>query len=285
MLLKSRVLALCPALLIVGVAAPEPSAQVALTPALAKWKSEIEAIDGSRAVVLVRVLTDKEQNLLRLPADAGKRSAVAKILRNEEFVRQFIQAHALTANLETPEQRLSVVLLNMARAEEWAGHEDALIAHEFGHIWLHARGYPLPSLENTPGCQALHGGDIVQHILIRDELRSRSIDFLTPWLRNLEGALKAMKGQAGLNAQVSDSCRRLSRLALWMDVELGVTAEEWPRREEFLAQMAQSFPDLRPVVRELAEFLQGLAVDNRQDYRLALRRTLSTVRELEGEIQ
>ena len=117
------------------------SSRVALTPRLAKWKSDIEAT-GKTTVVLARVYTDTARNELQLGDDAEFRPSLEKLLSHRAFTTLFIQTFAMNVNLNTGIRPISVVLLNMARSTDWKGEEDAVIAHEFGHIWLHVNGYP-----------------------------------------------------------------------------------------------------------------------------------------------
>src|SRR3954447_3088272 len=136
-----------------------------LSPPLAKWKGEIEAT-GKTTVVIARVFTDPVRNELMLADDVEFRPLLSRLLANRSFVSQFVQTHAMNVNANTGVRPVSVVFLNMARAADWEGQEDAVIAHELGHIWLHTQGYQAPHVAGRLSCEAVHAGDIVQHVLI-----------------------------------------------------------------------------------------------------------------------
>lgn len=273
-------LALFPFLL-TGLFAVEASSKVALTPPLAKWKADIEAT-GKTTVVLARVFTDAGRNELVLPDDAEFRPFLRTLLLSESFVTQFVQTHAISVNSNTGLRPISVVLLNMARAADWDGQEDSVIAHEFGHIWLHARGYQAPHVARGLSCEAVHAGDIVQHILIREQMRIRRIDFLPFWIRTLESALDQMNKPAGDQAQQpTDRCQRISRLALWVDVVLGLSDKEWSRRPALLAAFRKNFPELDQPAAGIATMLRGRNLQGPQTYQRLLREVLFAVHRVE----
>lgn len=231
-------------LLFSGSLTAEPSSKVTLTPQLAKWKADIEAA-GKTTVVLARIFTNTTRNELVLPDDAEFRPFLRKLLTSDSFVAQFVQTHAISVNSNTGLRPISVVFLNMARAEDWKGQEDAVIAHEFGHIWLHARGFQAPHAVGGLSCEAVHAGDIVQHVLIREQMRTRHIDFLPFWIRSLTAALDELNRPAVETAtQKPNRCQRIARLALWVDVDFGLTDNDWPRRLELLQALRMRFPDL-----------------------------------------
>lgn len=251
------------------VAADMQSAAVALSEPLARWRAEIER-RGQRKVVLARVYTDAERNELILPEDAEYRPLLGRVLSSESFRRQFPRSHAMVVNLPASGARMHCILLNMALAQEWSGAEDALIAHEFGHVWLEALGYPSPAYAAASDpCVSVHSGDIVQHILIREEIRRRGIPYLGYWLRNLETAKRQLESQPG-GAAVESGCRRLALLTLWLDSTLGLTPEQWNQLDEFHTLLADRFPGLRPHAAALHAYLRDLDLHDRHTYRDAL---------------
>jgi hypothetical protein len=255
----------------------EVSSRVALTPRLAKWKSDIEAA-GKTTVVLARVYTDTERNELQLPDDAEFRPALQKLLSHRAFTTLFIQTFAMNVNLSTGIRPISVVLLNMARSADWDGEEEAVIAHEFGHIWLHVNGYPALDAASRLSCETVHASDIVQHVLIRDEMRARQIDYLPFWLRALEEAFARVdKQSAGLNR-----CDGVALLALWMDVSLGLSSKEWPRKEEFLAALEKSYPDIKREALAITRILRNRNLRDRAVYQKALRSVLANIDGIEN---
>jgi hypothetical protein len=255
------------------------TSRIALTPPLVQWKAEIEAT-GKTTIVLARVFTDTAHNQLVLPDDVEFRPILANLLRNEPFVAQFVQTHAMNANFHTGYRPVSVVFFNMARASDWEGQEEAVIAHEFGHIWLHVRGYPAPNVAGGLSCEALHAGDIVQHVLIREQMRNRRIDYLPFWTRTLETALDQLNKQADSASIGPDPCQRISRLALWVDVSLGISTKDWPRREEFLTALKRNSPELEASARAIAGMLRGRNLHDREVYQKALRSVLASVHQI-----
>ena len=248
----------------------QTSSRVALSPRLAKWKVEIET-SGKTTVVLARVFTDAGRNELVLPDDAEFRPFLRTLLENESFVSQFVQTHAINVNSNTGLRPISVVLLNMARAADWEGQEDAVIAHEFGHIWLHTRGYQAPNAVRGLSCEAVHSGDMVQHILIRDQLRIRHIDFLPFWIRTLESALLQLAKASGDDARhPADPCQRASRLALLVDVMLGLSDKEWSYRPALLMEFRNNFPELEQPALRIVTMLRGRNLQDHQTYQSLL---------------
>ena len=266
--------------LLTGLFAMQASSKVALTPPLAKWKADIEAT-GKTTVVLARVFTDAGRNELVLPDDAEFRPFLRTLLESEPFVAQFVQTHAINVNSNTGLRPISVVLLNMARAADWDGQEESVIAHELGHIWLHARGYQAPHVARGLSCEAVHAGNIVQHVLIREQMRIRGIDFLPFWIRTLESALDQMNKPAGDQQQPADRCQRISRLALWVDVVLGLTDKEWSRRPALLAAFRKDFPELDQSAAGIATMLRGRNLQDHQTYQRLLHEVLVVVHRVE----
>lgn len=247
------------------------SARVELSPDLAEWKREIEAA-ASRPILLARVYTDPEGKELLLPPDAPERPAIAALLHQESFVRQLVDAHALSVTVESP-RPLSIVLLNMAREREWRQQEEALLAHELGHLWLEARGFGAPRMLGGFACEAIHAGDMVQHVLIRRELRARGIAYIPLWVRTLEPALAELKRSPAPPA----GCRAIGRLALWVDVLAGLTEDQWPARAEFLEKLAATSPELAPQAAGIARRVTAADLDDIAVYRAVLRDVLETV--------
>lgn len=251
-----------------AVAAQEPSAAITLSPALAAWRSEIEA-SGERVVALVRVYTDGERNLLILPQDAEHRPVLRRYFLQSSFIAEFTATHGFTLNYEGPEGRIHFILLNMNRAEEWRGAEDGILAHELGHVWLAARGYPLPPFDASPrACLLIHAGDMVQHILIRQEIRRRGISYLNYWLPNLEKALRQLESEP-LQAP-APACLLLAKLALRVDVALGLEDGEWQPRKSFLNAMTRRYPQLQSPAEQIGVRLAGQDLADLAVYRREL---------------
>jgi hypothetical protein len=245
----------------------------ALPAPLAKWKADIEAT-GKTTIVLARVFTDTTRNELVLPEDTEFRPILSRLLASSSFVQQFVQTHAMNVNAKTGVRPVSVVFLNMARSGDWEGQEDAVVAHEFGHIWLHAQGYQAPQSVGGLSCEAVHAGDIVQHVLIREQMRTRGIDYLPFWIRSLNTALDHLNDT---EQAAADPCQRISRLALWVDVELGLTDKQWPRRQALLAAFRRHFHDLGPRADTIASALRRRNLHDRRTYQATMQWVLVNI--------
>ena len=236
----------------------ETSSSVVLSDALLEWKKDIEAI-GWGKVVLARIYKDRERNLIVLPQDTEQRPVLRRYFLNESFLEEFIAMDAVAINYKGAEGRFHFILLNMQREPDWRGHEEALLAHEFGHIWLFAQNYPFPVYDGKgASCLSIVAGDMVQHILIREEIRQRRIVYLPFWIGNLEKALDVLeRSDADFPAEVS-VCRLASELGQWMDVLLGLSEESWDKYDRFLKAMELRYPELKPSVDQF----HGLLIDS-----------------------
>jgi hypothetical protein len=252
----------------------QPSAAIVLGPQLVEWRDEIEAL-GNHRVILVRIYTDQARGMMILPRDAEERPVLVAHLSNENFRREFVATHSMTVEHSTENERLHFVLLNMAREAEWGGNEDAVLAHEFGHIWLFAQDYPAAVYEGkSDSCISILTNDAVQHGLIREELRQRGIDYNSYWLPLLQRALTEMEFSDPVPTEEIPTCHLLSKLVLWLDVSMGVTAEIWPQRDRFLAAMEKHYPILRDMVEQIAGTLEGADLSDKSQYEKALTNTL-----------
>lgn len=240
---------------------------------LDEWREQIQELSGG-SVVVIHVETEPTENVLRIPAAFAGRPIAANLLRQETFVAQFVRAHALSVNYTGAEGTFHFVFMNMARQKDWEGMEDSLLAHELGHIWLHANGYRAPAYNNS--CLSTHTGDIVQHILIREETRRRGFDYMRFWIRNQEKWLA--EEEKSDEPGVLDECHRLQLISAWMDAALGLTSAKWNQLERFLRLLRSKYSDLEPIVKELTVLLSGLDLWDRSVYELALARVSRKLR-------
>lgn len=245
-----------------------------MTP-LETWQSEIEAQSEGR-LVLVRVQTIQPENVLTVPPEFVGRDIVRNLLLREEFVTQFIRAHAMNINYSGSEGQFHFVLLNMALAGDWQGLEDQLLAHEYGHIWLNVQGYSSPAYDNV--CLSIHAGDIVQHVLIREETRNRGLDSMAFWIRLQQRWLSEQ--EATSQPPQLDGCQRLQLLSAWMDASLGLTEKKWDKLQRYLSLLETRFPQLKSAAASLQEDLARRDLWDRSNYYNALDRTASTLREV-----
>jgi hypothetical protein len=253
---------------------PAPSAKVQLSDRLSRWKQEIEAVRGSK-VVLARIYTEASRNEIILPADVEERPLLRQYFLNPAFIAEFTHMHAANLTHKQDGRLVHFVLLNMARAAEWGGREEAVIAHEFGHIWLFVNNYPAPAFEGRiDSCVAIQAGDAVQHVLIRHEMRRRGIDFHPYWIRNLQAQLEALE-RAGPQAFRSLAvCRQMALLTQWVDARLGLSAESWEEFDRYQEAMARSFSHLEEPAEQIAGMLRNVDLSDVEAYTAALRAVL-----------
>ena len=134
---------------------------------LDNWRAEIEMLDQSQ-VLIMRITEDTPP-----PQDPAARNIITQVFQSPGFTSQFARAEAMSVT----NGKYHFVLINPALTPE--KNYDAVLAHELGHLWLKAQGYPSP---------VYLGGDAVQHVSIRAELDRRKIDLRDDWLVRLAGA-------------------------------------------------------------------------------------------------
>lgn len=240
------------------------SAKIELGPALTAWKSEIERT-GRLELVPARIYV--VDGAYVLPEDLPHRTVLMDFFRDAGFREQFVRTHALNINWEAPARRVSFVLLNMHRMPEFSGIEDDLLSHEFGHVWLHARGLRAPTY--TPGtlaCEAVHSGDIVQHLLIRREQDRRGFVFRPGWIADLSKALAQTANNSPEQAPTRDLCQRLQRLSLLTDLTFGLQDSDWDGRQRLINKLGEGDPKLRQTFARLASILERLDINDRIGY-------------------
>lgn len=239
---------------------------VALPPALADWQREIEQL-GKIAVVLLRLPANGQTTALHLPPETPRRELLEPYTGQIGFVSQYRGAQAMTVNALSAEGRVSFVLINPLLAGSGEA-EEAVIAHEFGHIWLKAKRYPAPVYQGgEAACLSVHALDAVQHILIREEMERRGVAWKRPWFTGLAAALEQMDRSPGAAAGVG-RCQTLSQAAMWVDVALG--AGDWPGQGPFLSAMRRRFPVIVPAAEEITTYLRGEKVADPARHRTAL---------------
>ena len=221
---------------------------------------------SSGSVVLVRVESVRADNTMRIAPDFPGRTIIVRLLGQESFVRQLMLAHALSVNYQGPEGRFHFILLNEARGADWNGLESALLAHEYGHIWLAALGFRSPVFDDS--CLATAVGDIVQHVLIREETARRGFDYAAFWKRTHD--LWLAEEEKGNEAPVLDRCRSLLLMIEWTDAEIGFSDEEWPSRPAYLQTLRGRHPDLSVRIDALAAWMRDRNLWDRSVYESAL---------------
>ena len=266
-------------MILTGVAGARgaPSSQVELSPRLREWRQEIEARGGGR-LIPVRVFVEVREGVPTyvLPVDTPERAVLARYFGEGNFRAQFVRTHAVSINYTGPEGKISFIVLNMDRLKEMRAGEEMLLSHEFGHAWLHAQGLRAPVLPpGQLGCQAIHVGDIVQHMLIREEQSRRGFDFRHGWTQDLEAAADRLRQQTPETQPPGDACLRLERLALLVDVEAGLTDGQWAGRKGFLERLPAGDPRLQDLAARLTRILRGYELADRTEYYIGLGTVLS----------
>ncbi len=244
---------------------------------LPQWRREIEALTGGR-VVTVPVFTDTAENTLRIPPDFAGRTVVRNLLQQEPFVRQFVRAHALNVNYSGSEGVFHFVLLNTALGEDWKGNEEALLGHEYGHIWLNALGYRSPRYEDggAAPCVLTHAGDVVHHVLIREEAQRRGFHYLAFWTRNIERWLDNRE----VDPAKFDACDRVQLSSMYLDTALALSPDTWKPFDRFERRVRDLLPQTPESVAPLKELLAAANLWDRSLYEWALQRSIETFQRL-----
>lgn len=258
------------------------SGRVELSDRLAAWKAEIEKQSGV-PVHCARLYVERGAGILDIPEDAPEAVLLASLFQGRpELKMEFLPMQAMNLAYDDGAARHQFVLINMARREEFAGGEEGLIAHEFGHIALQAKGYRLPVYDGGPlACEALHVGSMVQHALIRKELTRRGFDQETVWVRNLDEALPRYENAAAAGAGPdANPCARLAQLSLATDVVAGLSEQRWPNRGRYLTALRKKDPRLVAAAEAIAaDFTQG-AMSTPEQYEVMLDRVRQRVEAL-----
>ena len=251
---------------------------VVLTAALLSWKTDIEAKGGARLLV-AEVQHQAERNEFTLADDTPGRELFIEYLKQDQFMGQFSLMYAVMIHHKSPVGGAYLIMLNGAKRSEWEAHQEALLAHEFGHAWLKAEGYPAPILiSNQWACVGIHAGDITQHVLIRAELDRRGIDHRTFWFRTMDQATVQM--EKGPPPPETDRCARVRQTAQLVDVRLGVKAGQWAGQARYEAAVHQSMPEVESTASAIVEYLQSRDMADRAQHRAALQFVFEKLKEL-----
>jgi hypothetical protein len=249
-----------------------------LTAALLSWKSDIEARAGARLLV-AEVLHQAERNEFTLPEDTPGRELFVEYLKQDQFMRQFSQMYAVMIHHKSPAGGAYLILLNGAKRSEWETHQEALLAHEFGHAWLKAQGFPAPILVNNQwACVGIHTGDITQHVLIRAELDRRRIPHHAFWFRTMEQAIEQM--EKGPPPPESDRCARVRQAAQLVDVRLGLKPGQWPAQDRYEAAARRWMPEVESTAAAIVAYLQAHDMADRAQHRAALQFVFEKLKDL-----
>jgi hypothetical protein len=252
------------------------AAVVTLTAALLSWKAEIE----SRGVAVVVAEVEKSASgALAVAQDTPHLDLLAPYLASEDFQRQFALMHASTVFQRAPGREVAFVLLNGDRRAEWAPDQEALLAHELGHAWIKAEKYPTPVFVPGPhACLAVHTGDITQHVLIRQEMERRGIEYRRGWLAQLERAIPVM--QSAAPPPEEDRCARARLAAQWVDVKLALAPGEWPAQASYEAAVRRYMPEIVSTVERITDYVRRRDLTDRGQHREALKAVFEMLKDL-----
>jgi len=258
-------------------AVAQPTAKVALTKRLAEWRDEIEAL-GRGKMVLARVYADPQRTRVYLPPDADERPIIVQYLRNTNFLKDFLATHAVNINHKGSDGWYYIILVNMSRAAEWDGHEEAVLANQFGHAWLYAENYPFPTYEGkSNSCMAMLAVDAVQHVIIQDELKRRSISYAEYWIPLLEKMLGNLRRDDTPASAKLPPCFLIGKLVLWVEVRLTLSPETWADYTAFNAAMAKKYPILAKQQDEIYRLIAGKRLRDVDVYQRVLENVLNSI--------
>lgn len=254
------------------------AATLVLTAALATWQGEIETAGGVPLLV-AKVEYSEADHTFRLPGDVKGRELFVEYLRQPAFVAQFHQMYAAMVHHRVEGQEAYLIMVNGEKEKEWEGYEEALLAHEFGHAWIKAHGFPTPRFQNDGwSCVSIHTADITQHVLIRAELDRRGIDHKTFWQTTVGKAItQAEKGQT---LWTDTGCSRVAVAAQLVDIRLGLPSF----REPYEAIVRKQLPVVLPVVDRLVKYLGDVDLWDKAQHRQALQTVFAELKAL-GEGQ
>lgn len=254
------------------------AAALVLTAALASWKADIEAKSGT-PVYLAVVEHNQADNTFTLDASTPHRELFTQYLTQESFLNQFSRMYSVMIHRKEPDGNSFLIMLNGAKRREWAGFEEALIAHELGHAWVKAEGYATPLFVNNRwACVSIHAGDITQHVLIRAEMERRGIDHKTFWIKSLESATQQLEA-AGPPPE-GERCLRVQQVAQLVDVILGLKSGEWAGRARYELDVRKNMPEVESTVNEVLNYLGKHDLTNRGEHREALKFVFEKLKDL-----
>lgn len=231
---------------------------------LGDWATEIGRLTGSPVVILG--LQNGEP-----PNAEPHRRLITRYFTNPSFVEMFSAAQAMSINPKDPVVKFQYVLINNQLAPRDIAGVDGLVAHELGHLWIKAQGFS--TAQFVPGktaCLSVITGDVVQHIVMRNELDRRQIQWRPAWIRGIEPALTQLEKDVDRTGDKVPVCQKLAQILLWVDIELGISSKDWPKRTRLLELMAIRFPEVASIAEPLCDGLRNAQLLNKQVHRAAL---------------
>ena len=244
-----------------------------LTGLVGDWAVELSQL--SRRQVVVISLRPGE-----LPAQEPHRSVAKQHFAAESFGKMFASAQALSLNPPAVAGGYQYIFVNQDLAPKDPEALTGLLAHELGHLWIKAQGYPAPRyLAGEAGCLSVAAGDALQHILMRSEMDRRGIRWRAGFVRQLEPALRKLEEDANDQTAAVPRCQKLAQVSLWLDVALGITALDWEQRGRFLELLEKRFPDVAQAGKQLAAELGPLDLADKKVHRMELERVFDVLKQ------
>ena len=231
---------------------------------LGDWATEIGRLTGS-PVVILRLQNGEPPN-----AEPHRR-LITRYFTNTSFVEMFSAAQAMSINPKDPVVKFQYVLINNQLAPRDIAGVDGLVAHELGHLWIKAQGFSTAQfVPAKTACLSVITGDVVQHIVMRNELDRRQIQWRPAWIRGIEPALTQLEKDVDRTGDKVPVCQKLAQILLWVDIELGISSKDWPKRTRLLELMAIRFPEVASIAEPLCDGLRNAQLLNKQVHRAAL---------------
>ena len=244
-----------------------------LTGLLGDWATELSQL-SKRQVVVISLRPGE------LPAQEPHRSVAKQHFAAESFGKMFASAQALSLNPPATAGGYQYIFVNQDLAPKDPEAFTGLLAHELGHLWIKAQGYPAPRyLAGEAGCLSVAAGDALQHILMRSEMDRRGFQWRAGFVSQLEPALHKMEEDAKDQAAAVPRCQKLAQVSLWLDVALGITARDWLQRGRFLELLEQRFPDVAQAGKQLTAELGPLDLADKRIHRMELERVFDLLKQ------
>ena len=246
---------------------------LSLTGVVGDWAADIERLSKSKIIVMR--LSPGE-----LPVEEPHRSLARKHFSDPVFLRMFTASQALSLNPNGPSGPFQYIFVNARLAPEDKESLQGLLAHELGHLWIRARGYPTPRYATgEAGCLSVATGDALQHILMRGEMDRRGIEWRRGFVNQLEPALEKLRDPLPDKLANTSRCQMLAQISLWLDVDLGLEEKDWGHRSEFLRLMNERFPNAAEIGRILSRELGAANLADKEVHRKQLQLVFGRLKE------
>jgi len=142
----------------------------------------------------------------------------------------------------------------------------------------YAENYPFPTYEGkSNSCMAMLAVDAVQHVIIQDELKRRSISYAEYWIPLLEKMLANLRRDDTPASAKLPPCFLIGKLVLWVEVRLTLSPETWADYTAFNAAMAKKYPILAKQQDEIYRLIAGKRLRDVDVYQRVLENVLNSI--------